>query len=219
MIKKEWDSSDLYAACARTDPVLRESAYKKLWEYLFRVVLNYVFDQPDAEAVAQDCAQEALIRIHDHFQECHSPDSFLAWARKIASHLAIDELRRNRRLISFEDMQEGSEEAGHLSREEATPAEISEANIQFSNLRTLLEHAPMSDRSRRVVIGRYLDELPDERLAQIESRLAEQTVLPSHIQVTRTKDIARLRDFQPLHVLLSRAVDEVGGKPGVPNSV
>ena len=52
------------------------------------------------------------------------------------------------------------------------------------------------------MIGRYLDDLPDELLAQDESRLAGQAVLPSHVQVTRAKDIARLRHWPPLRKLL-----------------
>jgi hypothetical protein len=44
-----------------------------------------------------------------------------------------------------------------------------------------------------VVVGRYFDEQPDEALARTESDLAGQTVLPSHIQVTRAKNLAKLR--------------------------
>jgi hypothetical protein len=75
-----------------------------------------------------------------------------------------------------------------------------------AELRGLLERAPMSARSRRVVVGRYFDDVADERLAMAESELAGQPVLPSHVQVTRAKDIARLREWEPI-----RAFFEGGG--------
>ncbi len=71
-------------------------------------------------------------------------------------------------------------------------------DINLENLRSLLEKAPISDRSRRVVIGRYLDDADDESLAQTESEIAQKDVLPSHIQVTRSKNITKLRKWDTL---------------------
>jgi hypothetical protein len=66
----------------------------------------------------------------------------------------------------------------------------------------MLQQAPISDRSRRVVIGRYLDDLPDDQLAATESDLSATDVQPSNIQVTRSKNISKLRDFEPFIAFL-----------------
>jgi hypothetical protein len=76
--------------------------------------------------------------------------------------------------------------------------------ISLEDLRVIISQAPISDRSHRAVLGRYLDDLPDEILARAESGLAGRPVLPCHVQVTRAKDIARLRDCEPLRELLRR---------------
>ncbi len=204
-------SAELYAACRSTDLQVQSIAYTMLWQYLCRVALQIVRDQPDPEALAQDCAQEALVRIHERLAECARPEAFHAWARRIAANAAIDELRRLRRLVPLaeEDEYEGGPStrgagagAGAIRAPEPTADAGGPDQADLAELRALLQRAPISARSCRVVIGRYLDSLPDEALAEVESRLAGGSVLPSHVQVTRTKDIARLRQWEPLRTFL-----------------
>jgi RNA polymerase sigma-70 factor (ECF subfamily) len=169
---------------------------------LYRVALQVVYDQPDAEALAQDCAQIALVRVHERLAECREPAAFRAWARRIASNLAIDELRRRKRLLPID-----TDESGDIAIDMPVDSQLSpdaEAleRIGLEELRRLITIAPISERSRRVVSGCYLDNIRDEKLAQIESERTGQTVQPSHIQVTRSKDIAKLRDWEPLQSFL-----------------
>lgn len=197
------DSEALYAACAGDDPTARAEAYRALWPYLVRVAFRIVSDQPDAEAVAQDCAQRALVRIHQRHEECRNPGAFRTWSRRIVSHLAIDVLRARKRLLPLDT---GSERDGHATQYEdphPTPAEAVHEALGQRDLRHLLDMAPISERSQRVVVGRYLDDVPDEELAAAESDLAAQPVRPSHIQVTRSKNMAKLREWQPLRHYLS----------------
>jgi len=58
-----------------------------------------------------------------------------------------------------------------------------------------------------VVIGRYLDDSDDETLARAESELAGSDVLPSHVQVTRAKNIAKLRQWPLLTQFLEETRD------------
>lgn len=193
------DSAALYTACGSSDATEQAEAYLSLWRYLYRVALFMSRSQPDGDALAQDCAQRALLRIHQQQQNCQEPRAFHAWARRIVSNLVIDELRRRRRLEPLVETM-----AAHA----ATPAieqEISES-VTAASLRQLLHQAPISDRSRRLVIGRYLDDLDDHYLAQVESGLVGQTVLPSHVQVTRAKNIGKLRQWPLLRNFLESVV-------------
>ncbi len=201
-----FDSAELYAAFHSTAPGVQATAYETLWAYLYRVVFHVVYDQPDADALAQDCAQIALVRVHERLAECREPAAFQAWARRIASHVAIDELRRRRRLSRLLDPDEAGDVVTSLpDQSQPSPdVEVLE-NIRVEELRRLISLAPISDRSRRVVLGCYLDNIRDEKLAQIESERASQTVRPSHIQVTRSKNIAKLRDWEPLQSFLEGA--------------
>lgn len=187
------DSAELYAACQDG----RRDAYEALWRYLLRVALKVVHDQPDAEALAQDCAQRALIRIHQRLDECREPAAFRSWSRRITGNLAIDELRRRKRLLPLESYTEPPPTA--WKQTPVGPESAVSTDMRLKRLRELLNLAPISDRSRRVVIGRYLDDLPDEILAQQENDLdGGNAVQPSHIQVTRSKNMAKLRDWELL---------------------
>jgi RNA polymerase sigma factor (sigma-70 family) len=192
------DSVTLYQACHNPDSQVQTAAYTALWQYLYKVVLYLVRD----EHLAQDCAQVALIRIHGRLDECREPAAFRAWARQIASHLAIDRLRQQQRFTELDDDDEGPAVYPHdagMAGESSPESQVTAESIQ-DDLYGLIGRAPISDRSRRVVLGRYQDDASDETLARSESETAGQPVLPSHIQVTRAKDIARLRAWQPLQL-------------------
>ncbi len=193
------DSVNLYTDCRSNNKERQHAAYQTLWHYLFRVALNVVYDQPDGEAFAQDCAQKGLIRVHEHIDECREPVAFKSWARSIVSNLAIDELRKQKRLVRPEN----HEAFDNLNLETVHGGNI-DADIELEALRKMLEQSPMSDRSRRVVIGRYLDDFPDELLAQKESEITQGNVRPSHIQVTRAKNMKKLRGWPPIHAFFGK---------------
>ncbi|MBE7531513.1 MAG: sigma-70 family RNA polymerase sigma factor [Ardenticatenaceae bacterium] len=196
------DSAAWYNACQHADP----DAYSALFVYLSRVALQVVYDQPEAESLAQDCAQTALIRIHHRLDECREPAAFRTWARQIASHIAIDALRRRARLtFAAEDELDVALSGAALAQPLLEKQTAAAAHLQ--DLYAALQNAPISDRSRRVVVGRYLQELPDDVLATLESKLTGTAVLPSHIQVTRAKNIAKLRQWPPLVALLNEMGD------------
>ena len=199
------DSAELYEAFHSTDPLARAAAYEALWNYLYRVALKVVRDQSDAESLAKDCAQTALVSVHERLAECRDPHAFRAWARRIVTNAAIDELRRRRRLVPLVEDESDDFTAYPASNSEPSPEVTALDEIGLTDLRRLISQAPIGGRSRRVVIGRYLDDTPDELLAQAESELSGQPVQPSHIQVTRAKDIAKLRGWKPLRGLLGIA--------------
>ena len=195
------DSAALFIACGSPETAVQAEAYRELWDYLYRVALHVANTQPDQDALAQDCAQKALVRIHKQRETCEEPKAFRSWSRRIVTNLVIDELRRRQRLQPLESTSEmtiSTSSSQSVSLEGHVLAEMS-----LADLRNLLLQSPMSYRSQRVVIGRYLDDVDDESLAQTESKLAEKEVLPSHIQVTRSKNIAKLKKWDTLHDALA----------------
>lgn len=196
-----FDSVQLYAACASSDLTTQETAYQELWPYLHQIAWHVLYRQPDAADLAQDCAQKALIRIHNKLADCQEPAAFRTWSRRIVSHLAIDELRRRKRLVQWEDekVERISDNSLENSLENIVLDEITLADVQ-----SLINSAPISQRSRRVIIGRYVEGLADEEIAQTETDLAEQEVLPSHVQVTRSKNVSKLRQWPLLQQMLGQ---------------
>lgn len=196
------NSTDLYAACSSSVVAEQEAAYHVLWVYFVRVALQVVYKEPDATDLAQDCAQIALIRVHERLAECREPRAFRTWARRIVSHVAIDALRRRKRQVALNEDKAGNEKFYNPSENQLLPEPAVLEKIRLAELRNLINLAPISGRSRRVVLGRYLDAVPDESLARVESKLANQEVLPSHIQVTRAKNMAKLRNWPSIRTFL-----------------
>lgn len=200
-LKNYTDSAVWYGDCQSPERQKQAAAYEALFAYLSRAALLIVREQPEPESLAQDCAQEALIRIHEQLDACRNPNAFRTWSRQIVSNLAIDTLRRRSKL-TFAVEDEMLSLVGETAEHRPSPESEIETADYASALYTTITQAPISDQSRRVVTGRYLKELPDEPLAARESELAGKTVLPSHIQVTRSKNMTKLRKYQPLLDLL-----------------
>lgn len=191
------ESKELYAACRSADPAQQANGYQALWTYLYRVTYTVVRDQPSADALAQGCAQKAIVKIYQQIETCRSAAAFRSWSRTIASRLAIDELRARQRLTFNLD------EIAEYGVVEPAPAPEQAVGTQAlaQDVRELLKHAPISERSYRVIKGRFLDEVSDEEIASAESKLANREVLPYHIQVTRSKNISKLRKWELLGTL------------------
>ena len=198
-LSTQFESSALYAACVSEDTAVKSKAYRTLWAYLYQIAYSLVLNQPDADALAQDCAQRALMRVHDKFDTCEEPRAFRVWSRRIVHNLTIDELRRRKRFQPLDDNHPTTPNP-HLS--EATPENEVLPQLTAQALRDLLAVAPISDRSRRVVIGRFLDNLPDDQIAQAETDLANAPVRPSNVQVTRAKNLSKLRKWEQLEAFL-----------------
>jgi RNA polymerase sigma factor (sigma-70 family) len=195
------DSAALYHAC-RGAAAAQTAAYQTLWRILYPPVFYLVRRQPDADDLAQECTQQALVRIHQRLIECHEPAAFRTWARRLACNLTIDELRRRQRLVALPAEEDERPSAMSAIASQPAPDSAVLADINRADLRQLLAQAPISERSHRAVVGRFLDDLPDESLAQTESDLGQAPVLPSHIQVTRAKNLSKLRDWAPLRQFL-----------------
>ncbi len=71
------------------------------------------------------------------------------------------------------------------------------ANVASAELAVALgqamTEAQLSDRSRWVVVGRYLLELEDRVLAAQLTAMEGSSILPSHVQTTRSKNLTKLR--------------------------
>jgi len=185
----ETTDAALYAACRQEGSQAQADAFASLWPQLYRIAWAMLRSQPDGEALAHDCTQLSLIKIYQRIESCTNPASFRAWSNQILRRTVLDELRRPehaRRVALPDDHDEG---AAWL----AAPADAPQPVDLRAILLDIVQRGPLSARSRRVVLGRYFEEQSDEALAQAESVNNDQQVLPSHIQVTRAKDLAALR--------------------------
>ena len=90
-------SQVLYDAITATRRPVQQEAYQELGRYFHQIAFNYFrqrhYSGSRAQEAAEDCAQEALLRVHQNSKQVREPGSFLGWARVILVHLCAHVLR------------------------------------------------------------------------------------------------------------------------------
>jgi RNA polymerase sigma-70 factor (ECF subfamily) len=163
---------------------------------VYALALGVVKD-PD---LAWDVAQETFVRVHGHLAEFEGKSSFSTWIFRIATHLAIDSVRRERRAqkdpvdeVNEQTLTEGGEGIlatglGNDPRENALRREL--AGKIHEALATLPE------KHRTILVLREVEGLSYEELAE---RLAiHKGTVMSRLFHARKKMQAALRRYAGL---------------------
>ena len=81
------------------DPDAFRTLFKQYHRRAFAVALGVVKNQDDA----LDVMQEAFIKVHKHIGSFQGTSSFYTWLYRIVMNLAIDHVRRARKVVEFDD--------------------------------------------------------------------------------------------------------------------
>lgn len=100
--QEDLPSTDL-SLLARRAQAGDQAAFEALFERLHQPVLNYAYHMLQDRPAAEDVAQEAFIRAHAQIGQLGPPWDFKSWIFRIASNLAMDHFRRNRRFVDLEE--------------------------------------------------------------------------------------------------------------------
>ena len=202
------EGRELLSACGSASPAERQRAYQTLGQRLQRMLWPRVAADPRLQHLAEDCAQEAIFKIHQQLAAGKGPDDperFLAWAARIAANRLVDHMRlmepaptaaRARRValsrqVSL-DAPLGGDEDRPLSdlladgggEDAAHALEAQELLGLLSRISTIRS---VSEQSRTVLLRGYLQEQDDEDLA------AELDTNRRNIHVIRCRDLEKLR--------------------------
>src|SRR5215216_3333323 len=137
------DSQALYAACQQNGSPAQLDAFKILWPQIYSIAWRMLRERPDADALAADCAQVALIKIHRNLAQCRNPSAFREWAAQIVRRAVIDELRRPEHTRQVPLPEDDDALPGSF-----TPPLPTEATDLRALLLAVIEHGPMSERSK-----------------------------------------------------------------------
>jgi RNA polymerase sigma-70 factor (ECF subfamily) len=133
---------------------------------VYAVALGIVKDRD----LAWDVAQEAFVRVHRHLPEFKGDSSLQTWILRIASHAAIDSVRRER-ASSREDIEE-VRESDLASGGDGILATALGSNPQENALRAELLSkiqqalAQLPEKHRTILVLRELEGLSYEELAE-----------------------------------------------------
>lgn len=133
---------------------------------VYAVALGIVKDRD----LAWDVAQEAFVRVHRHLAEFKGDSSFSTWVFRIATHLSIDSLRRERSRSRDElddvresDLEDGGE--GILATRLGTnPQESALRRELLGKIQEALAELP--EKHRTILVLRELEGLSYEELAE-----------------------------------------------------
>src|SRR5262245_25375820 len=91
------DAAALLAACRSAPPAERAAAFQTLGRLMYRVLWPRVAHDPPLAELAEDCVQDALVKVWRNLEAGRGPDHperFVSWAARIAANTLVSELRK-----------------------------------------------------------------------------------------------------------------------------
>ncbi|MBA2339570.1 MAG: sigma-70 family RNA polymerase sigma factor [Pyrinomonadaceae bacterium] len=129
-----------------------EAAFAELVGRYRNPITNYIYRLTNDYDTSVDLAQETFVRLYQAIDRYHTTYAFSTYIYRIATNLAISELRRRkrRRLVSlssfFLAQQDGALERTQFDPPDANP----------------LQDATLVERERQVAVGRAIATLPEK---------------------------------------------------------
>lgn len=163
---KELSDHQLIEATKRGD----EAAFAEIVNRYRSPLTNYLFRMLSDYEEAVDLAQETFVRVYFAIERYHTDYAFSTYIYRIATNLAISEIRKKKRrkllsLSSFFQTDEGDAQEFHLPDEKSLP---DEDLIDAERSRTIEKAiATLPDKYRAPIILREIQELSYEEIAQI----------------------------------------------------
>ncbi len=134
-------------------------AFTELFQQLHTPVLNYIYRTVGDRPAAEDITQDAFIRAHQRIAQLGPPYDFKSWVFRIASNLAIDSLRQNKRFV---DMEEPMEPLGPMTTKRPAERAVQQDQARESVQETL---ALMPTAYRQAIVLRELNGLGYQEVA------------------------------------------------------
>jgi RNA polymerase sigma-70 factor, ECF subfamily len=215
------DDHDLVIAAREGD----RDAFRTLFERYHRRAYALAFGVLRHQDDALDVVQDAFIKAHKYLDKFEGNSSFYTWLYRIVMNLAIDHMRKHRRVKPVELDESRVEEAA----DDALLPRILGGNpgraLLDKEIRKRIDQAldELSENHRAVLVMRELEGLSYEEMAQAMS--CSKGTIMSRLFHARRNMQRRLLDLidhpsreliEDLGVSPAEEADDVEAKPGVP---
>ena len=172
-----------------------EQAFADLFESLHPAVLNYAYQILGDGPSAEDVTQDAFVVAHQRLGMLGPPYDFKSWVFRIAGNLAIDQIRKDRRLVDLEDADVMAEPPTTRRPPEKQVRRAEQQNL----IRRTLERLPPA--YRQALVLREIHEFSYEELAgALECSYASARQLVHRARL-------RFRDVHGLRLTLAGGVE------------
>jgi RNA polymerase sigma-70 factor (ECF subfamily) len=135
----------------------------ELFYVLESPLLRFAYQMTKDEQLAQDIVQDAFIRLQKNFVEVAQPK---AWLYTTVRRLAIDHLRRARKIVTFSTtLREGEDE---VSPEQIDPSRTPDAEVDYHErtglMRVCIER--LEPRYRQLVQLKFIENLSYKQISE-----------------------------------------------------
>jgi RNA polymerase sigma factor (sigma-70 family) len=173
-----------------------KAAFAELFTRYEGRIFGYLYRMVGDRTWAEDLAQEAFIRAHQHLGQLGPPYDFKSWVYRIAGNLALDGLRRYRDEVPLPDWDSGEATAPEPAdqRREGDP----EDQARLAEVRAAVWRAihQLPDNYRQVLTLREIDGLSYNEIADVVG------VSLGNVRVTLHRARLQFRDLYGIQVMV-----------------
>jgi len=182
----------------------RDHALSDLSQILIRGLEAVLRPRVDhqAEAMAQDVAQEAMMRILDRLDTFRGESRFTTWAQKVAVRMALTKLRRKRwNNVQLSDLSDGKNVLRDLMQDHhRSPDEEAGMKMAMDAVLQSIEN-DLTDRQRRAMQAVVLEGMPLEEVAKRMGSTRNALYKLMHDARHRLKRTLKQRGINPADIL------------------
>jgi len=126
-------------------------------------------DDPRFQALAEEVAQETLLRVLEYLSTFEGRSQFTTWVHKIAVRVALSELRRKRwENVSLDEMVEGNDAPpiSHLMADSSPSPEVVVEGLDVIERLQRIIAEELTEKQRQAMIAIAIKGMPLEEVAQ-----------------------------------------------------
>jgi RNA polymerase sigma-70 factor (ECF subfamily) len=167
-------SNEEWLRALRADRIEQDDALKDLRETILRAMRAYLaadsgYRSEEVGQIAEDCAQETLLKIRQKIDTFRGESRFTTWATSIAIRILLGELRRRRwKHLSIQHSRIGHDLPNQpiepLQSRDPDPELALQQDEVWRNLRTVIEEE-LTARQRYVLIASVFQGMPLDLVA------------------------------------------------------
>ena len=152
---RHWSDEELLERIGQAD----EAAFRELFERYHIRLYNFILRTVGEDMLAEDVFQETFVRVAQKAGTFQPRAKAITWIYRIAYNLSIDVLRRARRLMDYEEINE------ELPDQQRLPYDIVTQNQQRAQLQEALNQ--LTPPHRAVVLLAVIEERSQQEIAEM----------------------------------------------------
>jgi RNA polymerase sigma-70 factor (ECF subfamily) len=169
-------SNTQWLADLKSEGLSKESALSDLHQIILNglpyALSNWLpVSNPHFQALAEDTAQETLLRVLDNLDTFEGRSQFTTWVHKIAVRVALTELRRKRwENVSLDELVEGDDKppvVKLVADPDPNPDELTEAADMILRVQRIIAEE-LTEKQRKAMIAIAIKGMP---LAEVARRM------------------------------------------------